>query len=1090
MKVKIVQSTNSLIAGVILILLSTLYSQQSFAQFYTGSNIEFGKNRVQYENFEWKFYRFDKYETYFYTGGQEVAEYTAQYAHTKIAEQERFFDYYLDERIQFVIYNKHSDFKQSNIGMGADESYSIGGVTRIVGSKIFIYFEGDYKKLNQQIDAGITEVLIYQMMYGGSWKDMIKNSALLTIPGWYIDGLVSYLTYGNDPAIVNQIKEGIACNRFEKFNRLNDADATIASHAMWTYIAEKYDPKTISNILYLTRITRDVEDGLLYSIGVSFESITEDWTTYYQERFMNVGQFSYSARNTPVDIKIRKNRVYQQFKLSPDREKFAFTTNQRGQYRIFVFDKKTNKKKQIFKDEHKLDRIVDYSYPIIEWHPTGKLLTFFIEEKGFLQLYTYDVEEEKLYQKNIFNLEKVLSYDYSPDGKKMVLSAIYRGQTDLYLYTIGGNTQKKITDDVFDDLEPVFINNGNKIAFASNRKTDSLNPSVVNFNDLEYERDIFVLDYNSKNPELVRVSNTPDFAEKSPMRHQDDVAFLGVEDAVYQRKVSAFDSAVTHIDTIIHYSYFYNEKLSTNYDRSISEQQGSQNSSTFSEIVVADNTYYLVENGYDESNVIDESFNKPKNKKESGNSATSDEKKPMNVIILKSKSISKESSDAQIVQQYTFDKEPKVELKSPIRPIKSTVITTLQPKELSKPFTLSNQRNYNLNFRIDNSALQLNNSFLTGQYQVFTGRPYSNPGLGLTLKYGAVDLLEDYRVYGGFRFAGETKEVLFGFQDLKKQLDKEYILSYTRQRDESAAELSNLNTLQGVYSLIYPFSEVTSLRATFSVRNDQSVPLSTSQNALETSVRNQTWATAKLAYVFDNTRNVSLNIKYGTRMKFFGEYYQKAFDNDKKRDGVNMAVVGFDMRHYQKISRQLIFVARFAGSSSFGKNKLIYYMGGVDEWWNVGNDFRDTKIDATQNYSFQTIATNMRGHYQNAKNGNNFVVANAELRFPVFSYFIRKPIQADFVRNFQIIGFGDAGTAWVGANPFADKNPSSTEELDDNYPFSIDVYNLNEPIIGGFGLGVRSTLLGYFVRADLAWGVENRTISSKAIFYLSLSLDI
>lgn len=1089
---KVNNSQNSIYsqAGLFILLFCMFYSQQIFAQFYTGSNIEFGKNRVQYENFEWKFYRFDKYETYFYTGGQEIAEHTAQYAHTKIAEQEKFFDYYLDEKIQFVIYNKHSDFKQSNIGVGADEAYSIGGVTRIVGSKIFLYFEGDYKKLNQQIDAGITEVLIYQMMYGGSWKDMIKNSALLTIPAWYVKGLVSYLTYGNDPAIVNQIKEGVASNKFEKFNRLSDRDATLASHAMWTFIAEKYDPKTISNILYLTRITRDVEDGLLYSIGVSFESITDDWTAFYQERFMDIGQSVYVENHTPIDTKIKKNRVYSQFKVSPDGNKTAFTTNQSGQYRIYIFDKATGKRKQIFKDERKLDRIVDYSYPILEWHPTGELLTFFVEEKGFLQLFSYDIEEEKLYQKDIFNLEKILSYDYSPDGKKMVLSAVFRGQTDLYLYTIGGNTHKKITDDPFDDLDPVFVENGNSIAFASNRKTDSLAPTNLDFSDLEYENDIFVLNYAAKEPRLIRVSNTVDLAEKQPMRYKGDLSYLEINNAVYQRKVAQFDSAVSRIDTIIHYDYFYTEKGSTNNNRNISEQHNSQNSTDYSEIVYADEKYFLVEHNFSQPLGKGNFTNQVNRKKIRKDDEKTQNEPQNNLIILQSKPAQKVAESDRIIQNYTFEKEPNKVEKKPTQPRRSTVITTLQPKDQSKPFTLTNQRNYNLNFRIDNSALQLNNSFLNGQYQVFTGRPYNNPGLGIALKYGIVDLMEDYRVYGGFRFAGETREVMFGFQDKKKRLDKEYIISYNRQRDETSLLLSNLNTIRGVYSLIYPFSEVTSLRATFSARNDRSVPLATSQNALETVVNNKTWGSAKLAYVFDNTRNVALNIKYGTRMKFFGEYYQKVYDQDNEAEDQSMAVVGFDMRHYQKISRQLIFVTRLAGSSSFGNNKLIYYMGGVDEWWNVNNKFDETtRIDRNQNYSFQTLATNMRGHLQNARNGNNFVVANAELRFPVFSYFIRKPIQSDFVRNFQLIGFGDAGTAWTGTNPFEDKNPSSTEEID-TYPFSIDVYNLNEPIIGGFGFGLRSTLLGYFVRADWAWGVENRAINSESIFYLSLSLDI
>src|SRR5690606_16755759 len=84
----------------------------SQAQFYNGSDIEFGKNRVQYELFEWKYYRFDKYETYFYTGGTELAEYTSKYVNKRIGDIENFLDYYLDEKIQFVVYNKHSDFKQ------------------------------------------------------------------------------------------------------------------------------------------------------------------------------------------------------------------------------------------------------------------------------------------------------------------------------------------------------------------------------------------------------------------------------------------------------------------------------------------------------------------------------------------------------------------------------------------------------------------------------------------------------------------------------------------------------------------------------------------------------------------------------------------------------------------------------------------------------------------------------------------------------------------------------------------------------------------------------------------------------------------
>jgi hypothetical protein len=52
----------------------------------------------------------------------------------------------------------------------------------------------------------------------------------------------------------------------------------------------------------------------------------------------------------------------------------------------------------------------------------------------------------------------------------------------------------------------------------------------------------------------------------------------------------------------------------------------------------------------------------------------------------------------------------------------------------------------------------------------------------------------------------------------------------------------------------------------------------------------------------------------------------------------------------------------------------------------------------------------------------------------------------------------------------------------------ISVQIQKEPIVGGFGFGARIHLLGYFIRGDVAWGVEDYKIN-KPVYYLSLSLD-
>ncbi|MBT8195098.1 MAG: hypothetical protein KJO64_01625, partial [Bacteroidia bacterium] len=126
------------------------------AQFYRGLQTDFGKNRVQYNQFDWTFYRFKNYDTYFYLGGQDLAAFVGQTAEEEIEELEKLFDYSTSGRIHFMIFNKLSDLKQTNIGLENEtEEYNSGGVTKIVGNKVLLYFNGDHEHLREQVRYGI-----------------------------------------------------------------------------------------------------------------------------------------------------------------------------------------------------------------------------------------------------------------------------------------------------------------------------------------------------------------------------------------------------------------------------------------------------------------------------------------------------------------------------------------------------------------------------------------------------------------------------------------------------------------------------------------------------------------------------------------------------------------------------------------------------------------------------------------------------------------------------------------------------------------------------------------------------------------------
>jgi len=1063
----------------------------TYGQFYNGTQIDFGKNRVQYDDFEWQYFRFEKYETYFYTGGREIAVYTSKFADENIKELESFFDFKLSESIQFVIYNNQSDFKQSNVGLSDQNLQNIGGVLKIVGSKVFIYYEGDYAKLEQQIRAGIAEILLNQMMFGGDWKEVLKNSALMSLPDWYLNGLISYVSKGWTPEIANRIKDGVISDRYKKFNRLNGEEGVIAGHAMWHYIAQVHGKSVIPNILYMAKISRNVENGFLFVLGLSVKSLNNDWVAYYKQMFELEDKAAYNPYIEPLKIKSRKGRVYSMLKAGPNGKYAAYTSNHMGKYKVFIYDLEKQKKKRIYKKEPKLDRLVDYTFPQLAWHPSGELLTFITERKGRLWIHYYNIADKKIETQELFNLEKVLDFSYSQDGKKIVFSATNTGLSDIYVYTPGANTQKKITDDIYDDLHPKFIDNSSRIVFSSNRDSDTLETiKKFNLNQLpNNHKDIFIYDLESKSEVLTRVTNTPNESEVKPDQLGKDITYITESNNVLNRFIAEYDSAIASIDTAIHYRYFFIHEPATNYKRNILEYDINNKSEKFSEILFNDGKYNMY--------VADLSKFKSINQKASSfqeNNITNEKGQQTNLNTLKVIELkdyealeTSKTDDYVDIDNYSFNGEYNQQ-KNNKKVIVIGDSKKKNPADTTQPeFKLPAQRYYFKAFATDQSITQLNSQFMNGQYQVFNGGPYISPGLGAVLKFGIKDLFEDISIYGGFRYSGiHNKEFMIGYQNLTNRLDKEWNGLRTENRvvTDFFAYKINSNTIN--YSLKWPFSEVTSLRGTISGRYDQIIIKSTDNVTLETPNFNEYWTTIKGAFVYDNTRQIALNIPYGTKFSIFGEAYQELNGNKSL-----IGVLGADFRHYQKIHRELIWVNRVAGSASFGKEKIAYYLGSVDEWLILGRQprFNDkTNIDFSQNYRFQSLAANMRGFNQNIRNGSNFAVINSELRWPIFNYFSAKPIRSEFINNFQVVGFFDVGSAWNGWDPYSEDNLINTEVIERG-PITVTLYNRNEPIVAGYGFGLRSKLLGYFVRTDWGWGIENGVVKDP-IFYLSLSLDI
>jgi outer membrane protein assembly factor BamA len=346
-------------------------------------------------------------------------------------------------------------------------------------------------------------------------------------------------------------------------------------------------------------------------------------------------------------------------------------------------------------------------------------------------------------------------------------------------------------------------------------------------------------------------------------------------------------------------------------------------------------------------------------------------------------------------------------------------------------------------------------------------------------------LFEDYKLVGGVRLAFDLQNNDFGvsFENLKGRIDKKFTAQRQAQTTLSDFNSFKVHTHALQYQWKYPFTELASLRLTVIGRQDRLVTSSTDPQSLVAPTFRQYQVGARLEYVFDNTVNRGLNLYNGTRYKVWVERYQRPDVFDQRSD---FNILGFDFRHYEKIHRDLIFAFRFSGSTSFGRYKLAHYLGGVDNWLFQRVDNSLPGLDTAVFYH-QTFMGPMRGFFVNARNGNSFALANAEIRWPVFKYFMKKPIKSDFIENFQIVTFFDAGSAWTGASPYSNENLFNRTTVIRN-PITVEIENNKDPIVYGYGFGLRSRVLGYFLRADWAWGVDDRRVLPR-VFYLSLNLD-
>ena len=171
-------------------------------------NTEFGKNRVQYhDDFNnWWEYETGNFITYWYGKGRFIAQPTIRMAEMDHDAIQKILEHRINDKIEIIVYTDITDLKQSNIGM--EETFTNKtGETKIVGNKMFVYFDGEHEHLRQKIREGIATVYFNNMLFGSTIQEIIQNAVLLNIPDWYKEGVIAFAAHDWDHLVEDELRD-------------------------------------------------------------------------------------------------------------------------------------------------------------------------------------------------------------------------------------------------------------------------------------------------------------------------------------------------------------------------------------------------------------------------------------------------------------------------------------------------------------------------------------------------------------------------------------------------------------------------------------------------------------------------------------------------------------------------------------------------------------------------------------------------------------------------------------------------------------------------------------------------------------------
>lgn len=436
----------------------------------------FGRNKVQYEDFDWKVLRTEHFNIYYYGEMETIAEIGAAYAEEIYAELSEKLNHVVTRKIPLIFYNTSIHFQQTNVTPGFIPE-GVGGFFEFVKGRVVIPSTGSLSDFRHVIRHELVHVFMTNKVFR-VLRDHRQPTDILP-PLWFVEGLAEYLSTEVDAQAEMVMRDAVINNYFVG---LKDIFRIYGSFLMYKegqsfleFVEEKYGEEKIPLILENIWLYKNFNEVIEHTLQKSIDEIDNEWSYYLKRKY-----FPLLADKVPQEIGAKKLTNWG-FNFSPvyyrskDSSFIFFSANRDGYSSLYKLplDKDFNpadepelilrgEKSDEFESFHLFQSAIDVS-------KSGSLC--FVTKSGatdvihFMNVTNHQII--KTFQRDY--LISISSPKFSDEGNKIVFQAVdQKGFSDIYYYEIENDSLVRLTNDYYDDRDPCFGLN-NKIIFSSDR---------------------------------------------------------------------------------------------------------------------------------------------------------------------------------------------------------------------------------------------------------------------------------------------------------------------------------------------------------------------------------------------------------------------------------------------------------------------------------------------------------------------------------------------------------------------------------------------------------------------------------------------